>query len=652
MFGPPRVLLHEKKSVDLAPLRSVGAALFNHNPDRIVGRLSEIDIRDDRKGIARITFDADEEGERAFSKVQSGSLRGVSVRFSVQKAQLIGEREEWTSPDGQTFRGGDEGLEVATRWTPREISLTPIPADVAVGVGRGETRKETPMKFTEEILKRLKARGLDPEGFTSEDAARATLDALDKADAARSDPPADDPPADDPPADPKPADVSGEIRKAIDADRKRTATLMELADNLGDPSRANKWIKEATSLEDVRKEVITELASRNPTPHYAPLERGHDQRDKILECATGAMLLRGGQAYKRPDDFKEEIPHSIKMAEAARLLCEARGMRFPQFAQATDYIRAALSHASGDFPLLLSNVASKSMQQGFVEAQVTYPVWTTSRQTSDFKVADRPQIGEIQDFELVPDGMPLPESTISEKGGTVQLNTYGRKFVIGRQAFINDDQGAFTRMAALFGAAGNRTINTDVYALLAIAAGAGPNLTEGAQTLSLFNATWASGSNLQTSSALTGPNLGAARALMMQQLLLTASLEAGAVTPSTGRLNVSPSFLLVPAALVQTADEIVNGSFVPITEATAITSFQRQLTVVADAQLDAISATDWYVSAAPGAIDFVEVTRLAGQSGPEFMQLDTGDALGFAWAGFVDYDVTALEHRGAVKSEA
>ena len=77
-------------------------------------------------------FDEDEEGEKAFGKVKSGSLRGVSVGYQITKARRIEEDEEFEGTKGPAL--------IAQKWMPYEISLTPIPLDATVGVGRDLTR--------------------------------------------------------------------------------------------------------------------------------------------------------------------------------------------------------------------------------------------------------------------------------------------------------------------------------------------------------------------------------------------------------------------------------------------------------------------------------------------------------------------------------
>lgn len=129
-------LLHSKGAVDLSRLKQMGTVLLNHDPSRIVGPLTGAKIEDSR-GVAVAGFDDDEIGNMAIGKVKSGSLRGVSVGYRVIKFRDVMRDEEYELPDGRKIKGP---AMVATRWVPFEVTLTPIPADSSVGVGRALTR--------------------------------------------------------------------------------------------------------------------------------------------------------------------------------------------------------------------------------------------------------------------------------------------------------------------------------------------------------------------------------------------------------------------------------------------------------------------------------------------------------------------------------
>ncbi len=115
------------------------SALFNHNPDRIVGPFKETSY-DDGKGRGEIGFDETDEGELAMKRVQSKSLRGVSVGYFVQKFHRLQPGEEYQLRTRKVKYRDDMDTYIAEKWGPREVSLTPIPADTSVGIGRDATR--------------------------------------------------------------------------------------------------------------------------------------------------------------------------------------------------------------------------------------------------------------------------------------------------------------------------------------------------------------------------------------------------------------------------------------------------------------------------------------------------------------------------------
>lgn len=113
--------------------------LFNHNPDRIVGAFRETGY-DDGIGRGEVSFDETDEGELAMKRVQSRSLRGVSVGYSVQKFHRLQPGEEYQLRTRKVKYRDDMDTYIAEKWGPREVSLTPIPADTSVGIGRDATR--------------------------------------------------------------------------------------------------------------------------------------------------------------------------------------------------------------------------------------------------------------------------------------------------------------------------------------------------------------------------------------------------------------------------------------------------------------------------------------------------------------------------------
>lgn len=111
-------------------LNEIGVLLFNHDTDQVLGRVERAWI-DGKRGKALVTFDSDEKAELIFQKVKSGTLKGVSVRYSVDAWEEVIAGK--VSADG--FAGP---CDIARRWTPLEISVVSVPADATVGVGRSQ----------------------------------------------------------------------------------------------------------------------------------------------------------------------------------------------------------------------------------------------------------------------------------------------------------------------------------------------------------------------------------------------------------------------------------------------------------------------------------------------------------------------------------
>ena len=109
-------------------------------------------------------------------------------------------------------------------------------------------------------------------------------------------------------------------------------------------------------------------------------------------------------------------------------------------------------------------------------------------------------------------------------------------------------------------------------------------------------------------------------------------------------MNLTPRFLIVPAALETAAEQLI-ASIVPATSANAVPDWVRQLEVVVDARLDDHSVTGFYLAAAPEAADTVEVARLDGQQPAIEQQTDFNtDALSFKVR--LDVGAAVLDWRG------
>ena len=82
-------------------------------------------------------------------------------------------------------------------------------------------------------------------------------------------------------------------------------------------------------------------------------------------------------------------------------------------------------------------------------------------------------------------------------------------------------------------------------------------------------------------------------------------------------LNITPRYLLVPAALEMVAKQLMASAVDPTaTKGMAMNPVAGAAEVIVDARLDAVSTTAWYLIADPNAFDGIEVAYLDGNEAP------------------------------------
>jgi len=570
-YGTPEVLLHVKGALDLRKLRSVGSVLFNHNPDQIVGRPEDIRLDEaERKGRARIVFDSDPESERIFQKVQNGSLRGVSVGFRVQRWQVLNDGEDWTSPEGRPFRGP---VDIATKWRPVEFSLTPVPADGAVGVNRARKDYPMPRKHPTETLSPI----------------RDQLDAGDDLDR---------------------DDDEAEFVRAAERERVREIrNLCSIHDCLRglEPDLVDGGVDIGTA----RKRALAVLQEHNSTvPTQRRIEVDSNSKDRWARCVEDKLNLRVGniteksdpQAYGRACEVREN-----SLADLARACLERAGVRPPP--RADEIIKRAISHTSSDYSGILENVASKSLLRGWSEAPAAWPRIAAIGNVRDFKPTSRPKLGDAGDLVLTPDTAPLAEGSVPDATLNYKLSTYTKAIGLGRQLIISDDLDALGNIPRLHGAAARRLPDKLLFTLLLSGTSAnGPLVPEGGGSLQFFSDSHASGDN-RLAGALDDAGLAAAFLAMRKTKGFAASGEVAPI------LNLSPAILLTPAGLEHAARKLLTA--ISATKTTDVNPFGAAgLELVVSPLLDATSATIWYLGTGPSVFPGIEVGFLDGRTEP------------------------------------
>ncbi len=373
-------------------------------------------------------------------------------------------------------------------------------------------------------------------------------------------------------------------------------------------------------------------------------QNGADERDKFVAGMSQAISARYNIEKVDPqNEFNGMRLGSMIRASLKRAGGDAaRGVdRLEGAALASRFFAMSTS----DFPLILANTANKALRKAYDTQATTWQLWCDVGTVSDFKSNSRLQIGTFNSLTTIPEGGQYTYGDLAETGETIQAATKGRGLALTRQLIINDDLGVFVKRASIVGFAAKRTVNEDVYTYLTQASGVGPNLSDGG---ALFNATAAtatgSGHQNYTSSgtALSDASIGVGEKTMRLQKDKSVRTQ----------LNIAPRFLLVPAALKQTAWALLNNAVLTSQANPGVRSYTSSLNLelVVDALLDGTSSTAWYLIADPNSVPLVEVAFLDGVQTPytdEAVDWDT-DALKMKVR--LDYGVGAIDFRAGYRN--
>ncbi len=352
-----------------------------------------------------------------------------------------------------------------------------------------------------------------------------------------------------------------------------------------------------------------------------------DERDKFRAGMTSSIMARAGlQKDDRTNNYR-----GYSLSEFARLCLVKAGVN-PDGMDKMRMVAAAFTHSSSDFPVLLANIAEKSMMKGYEEADETFQIWTSEGTLSDFKVGKRVDLTTMPSLDVVPEGAEYSYATVGERGEQVQLATYGKMFSITRQAIINDDLDAFSKVPKLFGRAAIRTVGDLVYAILT----SNPTMSDG---VALFHATHAN--LIASGTAISTASVDAIATLMALQK------EGKAV------LNIEPKYLLVPRTIKGTANVVRSSEYevgASTRNNTTPNTVRETFEVVADARLDAVSTTTWYAAADQNRTDTIEVQYLDGNRTPVLEEQTGWNVDGITYKVRIDAAAKALSYRGLAKN--
>ncbi len=302
-------------------------------------------------------------------------------------------------------------------------------------------------------------------------------------------------------------------------------------------------------------------------------------------------------------------------------------------------MRRSFYNPTAAFPAIMDQVINKAYVEGHKTAPVTFDQFTTKGTLSDFKKADNYYVqGGFGEFLEVPENGELKHTvTEDEKLPQRQLKTYGRQFTMSRKAFINDDMGVITTLPARAAKASRTTINSQVYKILT----GNPKIYDGKI---LFVADH---KNLLAKG--TGITQEA-----VQSMILALGGHRKKIDGTEQAIIIRPAVMVVPLGYKFAMYTLFNSATISASgDVNPLYQYRDMIRVVEDATLNAqvaSGAIPWFLVGDTNDTDFIQVDYLNGQEIPNIRRMEAPGQLGYVWDVYLDWGITVLDYRGAVKN--
>ncbi len=650
-------------AVDLSRLERGAPLLNTHMAWDLEDQLGVCDQPEIRngQGVCQTQLSRRDSVKGVVQDLEDGVIRNVSVGYSRQAVEMLAPGEE-------------NGIWIYTvkRWTPMEVSLVPIPADMDSQVVRsdgglfktpdGRELRAFPCEMTE-VTTRAESRSQPtteqqpaaPAAAQQSTTAVATADvsstrnfesttmtpeeiaAAAAAQAAR---------AATTTADAEAARAAGmqaertratDIRTAVQAAR---STLGADADAL-----ATRLIDAGVSVDEARKQIIDALAERsqaNGVRGAANIRTVQDETDTLRTRMSDALVLRvtpgvtdhggvkidaeGARSF-RGMDLMDMARRSIAAAGG-----NADGLSRREIAMAAlnldaDSRRNAGMMSTSDLPNILASTVNRNLRAAYEQAPRTFTGWARQSTNKDFREKSLLQLSGMSQFSKINEGGEYKLATFSDTAEKYSLSKYGAIIAITWEAIINDDLSAFSRIPMMIAEEAAALEGDLVYAALL----GNPTMADG---VALFHASHA---NLAGSGgAISDVTLGAGRAAMRKQ------------TGANGRvLNLAPEILLVGPDKEAEALKYTSSNFVAAKSVDINPAFNTSLSVIVD---NRVTGNQWFLASTPARVDTVEYAYLEGENGLFTTRREGFEIDGVEIKARHVFAAKAIDHRGLYRN--
>ena len=392
------------------------------------------------------------------------------------------------------------------------------------------------------------------------------------------------------------------------------------------------------TIETIQARLLAEMGKgaepANPQNAFPKIETVSDEGDKRKDAVVASILARAGvvQDAAARAALSSNPYRGDRLLDTARASLQRAGVSVSGMTP-MEVVAAAFTQGTSDFPVLLENAMHKTLQASYATAALTWNRFCATGSVSDFRAHNRYRTGSFGSLDAVNElGEFVNKSIPDGEKASITAGTKGNIINLSRTAIINDDLGAFVGLSNMLGRAAARTVEADVYALLALNGGLGPAMADGK---SLFHA---GHGNIGTAAAISMAAIDADRVTMAMQKDVSGN----------DYLDLRPSVLLVPIGLGGTARSINDAQYDPDTanklqKPNIVNGLFRDIV-----DTPRMTGTRRYLFADPSEAPVLEVAFLDGNQNP-YLELQNGfDVDGARYKVRLDYGVAAVDYRGAV----
>ena len=413
------------------------------------------------------------------------------------------------------------------------------------------------------------------------------------------------------------ADPAARVRS--EADIRSMATMMGLPAPF-----AESLVTRSLSVEQARGEILTELQRSAPRINpVAPAIVTRDVSEGLAERMADALLARMDRRHQ-PTTGRGYV--HLRMADIARICLETRGLS--TLGAPAQLIERAM-HTTSDFPNVLAELFNKNLS---TITRTPSPVVTLFRSSTvaDFRSKHFMDISDGPLLEKVNESGEIHFGTISDKTlASYKADSYAKGFTISFQALTNDDMGALSDISAKMTRGARGWFEAFLVGIIV----SNPLLADGQPVFSAAHANLSATPAVPADASIAEGKVG----MRLQQDL------------SGNPLNLTPTYIFVPAALENTVDQLLAHLYPAQPDAANVAA--RTLTPVVDSRLDQAGQTkSWYLFADPSTAAVFEYSDLEGYAGPQVQAAELFTSLGTSYRVVWHVGAGAVDSRGGWKN--